>query len=73
MTRTFQKTVYGTHKYNSTTCLAMVRKLKMTNAVNPQKGRPAIGFEEQAFRLLTQTRVEKAALIAALKRAEVRA
>jgi len=48
------------NEYSPTTCLAMVRKLKMTNAMNPKKA--AIGFEEQAFRLLTQTRVEKAAL-----------
>ena len=59
------------NEYSPITCLAMVRKLKMTNAMNPKKA--AIGFEEQAFRLLTQTRVEKPALVAALKKAAVRA
>ena len=59
------------NEYSPTTCLAMVRKLKMTNAISPNKA--AIGFGEQAFRLLTQTRVEEADLVAALDSAAVRA
>ena len=47
----------------------MIRKMKMRNSIEPKKVR--IGFKEQAFRLLTQTRITKEQLKTALDEAAI--
>ena len=55
--------------FRPSTCLGMIRKMK--NSIEPKK--VFIGFKEQAFRLLTQTRVTKEYLNAALEEAATKA
>ena len=57
--------------FKPSTCLSMIRKVKMRNSVDVKKVR--IGFEEQAFRLLTQTRATKEDLMNSLQNAVKRA
>jgi len=57
--------------FKPSTCLSMIRKMKMRNSVDVRK--VCIGFEEQAFRLLTQTRAKKEDLENSLKKAIKRA
>ena len=57
--------------FKPSTCLSMIRKMKMRNSVDVRKVR--IGFEEQAFRLFTQTRATKDDLMNSLQNAVKRA